>query len=288
MVSMIDIHAHILPGLDDGARTLRESLKMCLIAYRDGTRTIVATPHTLNGVYQNDRSTILAKVRELNRALIKFGLQNPHYGMRILASKTQNPQSTIRNSKLQDRNPKFEIRILPGADVHFSDVTLCQLDAGKVTTLGDGGKSLLIEFPSQGIPYGAEDVLFQMIARGFIPIISHPERNLEIGQSPRRYSEMIRMGCLGQITAMSLTGGFGPVVRRAVRELLVRGLVHVIASDAHPADGRPPVLSPAVQAAARIVGQKEALKMVTEYPQAILDGRRPDVRTHDAVGADYR
>ena len=132
-----------------------------------------------------------------------------------------------------------------------------------------------MEFPFQGIPYGTEEVLFQLISRKIIPIISHPERNLEIGQSLRRYREMIRMGCLGQVTAMSLTDGFGPGVRQLAEKLLSKGLIHIIASDAHSTDGRPPVLSPGVRAAAKIVGEEEARKMVTEYPQAILEGRTP-------------
>jgi protein-tyrosine phosphatase len=254
--SVIDLHTHILPGLDDGAKTIRDSLGMCVVAYRDGIRTIVATPHTLNGSYDNERSTILAKVQELNAAIKKelsfVGNKFPHGGTPAL-------------------------RILPGADVHLCEETLGQLDGGKVTTIADRGKHLLLEFPSYGIPYGAEDVLFQLRTRGIIPIISHPERNLEIGERPRRYYEMIRMGCLGQLTAMSLTGEFGLRVRRVAEHLLRKGFVHLIASDAHSVDGRAPVLSHAVRVAARIKGQREALRMVTEYPQAILEGRSPDV-----------
>lgn len=182
-------------------------------------------------------------------------------------------------------NAKSELKILPGADVHFCDQTLRQLDERNLTTIGDGGKYVLLEFPFQGIPYGAEAVLFQMITTGSIPIISHPERNFEVGRNPRLYYKMIRMGCLGQVTGMSLTGGFGPGVKRVAEKLLTKGLVHLIASDAHSTTGRPPVLSPAVRVAARIVGQQEAQRMVTEYPQAILEGRRPDVRA--PTGCSY-
>jgi len=258
---MIDLHTHILSGLDDGANTIEESLEMCRIAYRDGIRTIVATPHTLNGLYRNDRPSILTKVQELNAALKRFQIQNPNSG--IFLSTILKPQTSI------------PLRILPGADVHLNDQTIPQLDTGKVTTIGDKGKCLLLEFPFTGIPYGAEEVLHQLISRGIIPIISHPERNLEVEQNPKRYGEMIRMGCLGQVTASSLTNGFGPEVRRLSEKLLTEGLIHIIASDAHSTDGRPPVLSQAVRAAAKIVGEKEALRMVTDYPQSILEGRRP-------------
>jgi protein-tyrosine phosphatase len=265
---MIDLHSHILHGLDDGARSLEESLRMCEIGYRDGIRTIVATPHTLNGVYQNNRSTILAKVKELNTAL-----EESHF----LLDKRQNEK--VLRSKYEICSSKTEkaLTILPGADVHLCQEMLSQLDEGKVTTIGDGGKSLLIEFPSQRIPYGAEEVLLQLIERGVIPVITHPERNMDVLQRPQRYHEMIRMGCLGQVTATSLTGGFGPEARQFAEQLLKHRLLHVIASDAHSTNGRSPVLTSAVEAAEKIVGKEEAWRMVTEYPQAILEGRRPDV-----------
>ncbi|MFQ6078444.1 MAG: tyrosine-protein phosphatase, partial [Thermodesulfobacteriota bacterium] len=171
-----------------------------------------------------------------------------------------------------------------GADVHLNDQTIPQLYGGKVTTIGDKGRCLLLEFPFMGIPYGAEEVLHQLISTGIIPIISHPERNVEVNQNPKRYHEIIRMGCLGQVTAMSLTDGFGPGSKRLAERLLSKGLIHIIASDAHSTDGRPPVLSPAARAAAKIVGEKEALRMVTDHPQAILEGRRPDVREPKPLG----
>lgn len=271
---MIDLHSHILPGLDDGAETIEESIQMSWISYRDGIRTIVATPHTLNGIYQNDRSVILTKVQELNEMIMKFGVRSSESGVKNLQSAILNPQSSM--SSAFSLLPSA-IRVLPGADVHFSEQILRQLDQGKATTVGDGGKFLFVEFPSSGIPYRAEEVLFQLRARGIIPVISHPERNMEIAKRPQRYYEMIRMGCLGQVTAMSLTGGFGRETKRIAEKLLTHRLLHFIASDAHSTNGRIPVLSPAVRVAGEILGEEEARKMVTEYPQAILEGHRPDV-----------
>jgi len=264
-IEMIDLHTHILSGLDDGPRTLDESIEMCWMSYRDGVRTIVATPHTLNGLYINDRATILTKVEEFNDALMKFGIRNSKLEIENPESKKVIPQSAI------------PLRVLPGADVRFCEEILLRLDQGKVTTVGDGGRFLSIEFPFQGIPYRAEDILFRLMTRGIIPIISHPERNLEILDRPKRYYEMIRMGCLGQVTAMSLTGGFGHGARRGVEKLVKKRLVHFIASDAHSIDGRPPILSEGLRAAEKIVGKEEARKMVSDYPRAILEGRRPDV-----------
>ena len=240
-------------------------MAMCRISFRDGIRTVLATPHTLNGVYQNDRSTILAKVQELNRKIAECRMQNAECRIPETSSAFCLPPSA------------FSFTILPGADVHFSPDLLNQIDEGKALTIGDWGKYLLLEFPFQGVPRGVEEVLFQLMVRGITPIISHPERNLEIAYKAQRYFEMIRMGCLGQVTAMSLTGEFGEEVKRVAEKLLKGSLVHIIASDAHSTNSRPPILSSAVQAAARIVGEGEARKMVTEYPQAVLDGQRPNV-----------
>lgn len=169
------------------------------------------------------------------------------------------------------------LKILPGADVHFSFDLLQLCENGEIITVNDNGRYLMVEFDFQGIPYRGEEVLFRLIMHGIIPIITHPERNLEIARTPNRYYEIIKMGCLGQVTAMSLTGGFGSGVRLIAEKLLKNRLVHIIASDTHSINGRPPILSTAVRATEKIVGKEEAQKMVTEYPQAVLDGRMPDV-----------
>jgi protein-tyrosine phosphatase len=255
---MIDLHCHILAGLDDGPGTVEESLAMARMGYEDGIRVVVATPHTLNGLHLNGRSTILAKVEELNEKLVRDRIVN-----------TQSEETGL-NSAI--RNPKSELRVLPGADVRLCEKTLQELDEGNVLTVGDEGKYLLLEFPTQSVPLQSESILMQFLKRGLTPIITHPERNVEICRKPERYYEMIRMGCLGQVTAMSLTGGFGPEARRVAEKLLTYRLLHIIASDAHSTNGRPPVLSQAVEAAGRIIGETEARKMVIDHPQAILEG----------------
>jgi protein-tyrosine phosphatase len=292
IVEMIDLHSHLLPGLDDGAKTLDESVQMCWISYQDGVRTIVATPHTLNGLYFNNRETILLKVQELNETLTQCGMRNAECGIRN--SKSQIESSSV-NSAIRDpclsgrqarsaitlnsalRTPQSAIRVLPGSDVRLCENTLAHLDQGKVMTVSDSKKYLFLEFPFHAIPYQAEEIIFQIMTRGIIPIITHPERNPEIAERPQRYFEMIRMGCLGQVTAMSLTGEFGSRMRQTAERLLKKRLIHFIASDAHSIDGRPPILSEGVRAAEKIVGKEEAQKMVTEYPQAIVEGRKPNV-----------
>jgi protein-tyrosine phosphatase len=273
MIEMIDLHAHILPRLDDGAESLEESVEMCRMSYKDGVRTMVATPHILPGVYKNNRSTILAKTQELNEAITKCGLRNAELGIQTPRANPEN--SSTNHSAL--RTPSSEFRILPGADVHFCPNLLQLCENGEIVTVNDDGHYLMVEFDFMSLPYQGEEVLFQLIARGIIPVITHPERNLEIARAPKRYYKMIKMGCLGQVTAMSLTGEFGSEVKRVADRLLAHRLIHFIASDTHSVHERPPLLSPAVREAEKMVGGEEAQRMVTEYPHALLEGRRPDV-----------
>ncbi len=249
---------------------MEDSIQMCRISHQDGIETIVATPHILPGIYKNDRSTILPQVAELNNALGKFGMLNNDPIAQFL-----NDAARQESQSASGLNSAF--KILPGADVHFSPDLLERLERKEIVTVNDQGRYLMIEFAFQGIPYLAEEVLFQLMTNGITPIISHPERNMEIGQRPQRYYGMVRMGCLGQVTAMSLTGEFGPGIKKSAERLLAKRLIHIIASDAHSPDGRPPILSAGVKAAEKIVGKKEARKMVTEYPEAVIEGRKPDV-----------
>ena len=274
MIEMIDLHAHILPRLDDGAESLEESIEMCRISYKDGVRTIVATPHILPGVYKNNRPTILTKTQELNEAIEKLGVESsPACTKRFGEGREFGVQDSGAST-----HPRIDLlRILPGADVHFSPNLLQLCENGEIVTVNDDGRYLMVEFDFMNLPYQGEEVLFQLIAHGIIPVITHPERNLEIARAPKRYFKMIKMGCLGQVTAMSLTGEFGPEVKRVAERLLAHRLIHFIASDTHSVRERPPLLSPAVREAEKMVGREEAQRMVTEYPRALLEGRRPDV-----------
>ncbi len=245
-LKMIDLHCHILPGLDDGPQTMDEAVQMCQMAFHDGVRTIVATPHVLDGVYQNSKAMILKGIQKLN-------------------------------AEIQTHHSGLPLNILPGSDIHFSEAIIQQIDQGEATTIGDLGKYMLVEFPFQAIPFQAEKILFQILDRGWIPILTHPERNLEVMRKPERYYEMIRMGCLGQVTAMSLTGEFGSQVKQLAEKLMQSHLVHLMASDAHSADRRPPILSSGVKAAEKLVGKTEAEKMVSDYPRAILEGKKLDL-----------
>jgi protein-tyrosine phosphatase len=262
--------------LDDGPGTVEESLAMARMGYGDGIRVVVATPHTLNGLHQNGRSAILTKVEELKEAMNQFGFRNSDCEIEnqgVPGAELRTPNAEPGSFGAERRAPTAELKILPGADVRLCEKTLQELDGGNVLTIGDEGKYLLLEFPTPSVPPQSESLLTRLLNRGIVPIITHPERNAEIVRRPERYYEMIRMGCLGQVTAMSLTGGFGAEAKRIAEKLLSYRLLHIIASDAHSTNGRPPVLSQAVEAAGKIIGESEARKMVVDTPQAILEGR---------------
>ena len=167
-MEMIDIHNHILYGLDDGAKTLEESIEMCQISFNDGVRMIVATPHTLNSVYENNRSAILTKVQELNAIIDKEFVYIPSHSIRSRrGSATRRPNNPGTNH--DDPTNHVHLKIVPGADVHFSEEVLSPEYQDKIMTVADGGKFLLLEFPFQGIPFQAETILFELMVRGVTP-----------------------------------------------------------------------------------------------------------------------
>jgi len=210
---MIDIHCHILPDVDDGARSLEESLKMAARAVKDGIDEIVATPHALNGVYDNGAEDIVAGVAAL--------------------------QKTFSANHL-------DLKLHPGADIHLCTDMVQRIGNREACTIDDAGRFILLELPSQTIPAGVKNEIFALKLNGITPIITHPERNVVIQRDPTVLAGLIQMGALSQVTAMSLTGHFGEFTAHIARFLMRHRLIHVIASDAHSAEDRPPVLSEAV------------------------------------------
>jgi protein-tyrosine phosphatase len=238
---MLDLHCHILPGIDDGAKDLDESLKMCELARKDGINTIVATPHLNPGVYEPERELILAKVNELNRL--------NHVNMRIL----------------------------PGADNRVHPELLASIEKGQALTLNDNMRYILLELPAHFLFHQIKDLIRGLKDKGITPIITHPERHVQIQRNLYLLYEFIKAGTLAQITAMGITGEFGLEIKRLSKRLLAHNLIQVIASDAHSSSKRPPILSRAVEEATRILGLNEATNMVTANPEAIIEGRAFEV-----------
>lgn len=241
---MIDIHSHILPGLDDGAQTWEEALQMARLAVADGIRIMVASPH----LYQN----------------------------RVVDNETLNDKETILDTvkqfKQKLREEEIDLEILPGCDTPLCFELIRLMDNGQLLTINDGNRYLLLELPDTSFPPATEQVCFRLQSKGVTPIITHPERNFIIQEMPAKIERLLDLGCLVQITGSSLLGVFGRGVAKFTRLLVKKGYVHLVASDAHNTRSRPPVLSPAVEALSALVGPEQARAMVTVIPEKIVKG----------------
>lgn len=236
---MIDIHAHILPSLDDGPETIEESIELCKVAANDGIKTIVATPHSKDGVYETKSVEILKAVETLN---------------------------------LQLKANQIDIEILPGAEVHISVGLVESIKSGDVLTINNGGKFILFELPFVFIPPGTDKFIFNLKANGIVPIIAHAERLSAFQRNPELVDQLVKIGARVQVNAHGLTKRASRRERKCAEWLLRNELVHFIASDTHSLKGRPPILSEAVECASRIVDEEEARKLVCHNPEQIING----------------
>lgn len=236
---MIDIHTHILPGLDDGAESLEEALAMARMAAADGIETLFATPHVIPGSYGSSSEGILKAAGELQTFL---------------------------------EENDISIRILPGAEYYIGPELPEMCAGGKALFLNNKKKYLLVEFPALQVPPYTEQVFYDLRLQGIIPVIAHPERNREFAGKPVLLYNLISKGALVQITSGSLTGLFGKSVSQTAREFVSRGWAHFIASDAHSSRGRAPVLGSAFKAASSIIGEEAAKSLVYENPLRVVDG----------------
>lgn len=252
---MIDLHTHILPGVDDGADTEDESVEFVRMALRDGVRTIVATPHCNEGSYFNQLSDIQAGVRRLQQRLIREDL---------------------------------ELELVPGAEVHLCPDLVERVRDGRAPTLGNNGKTLLLELSLTQYPVELANLIFQLKLAGLEILLAHPERIRYFQEDRKRYEDVVRIGAYGQITAGSILGTFGKRARAYSEELLREGLIHVVASDAHSLRGRPPVLTPAIEQMIPLVGEQRARSMADGIPRALVAGKTPDVPPVDGAPARHR
>jgi protein-tyrosine phosphatase len=164
------------------------------------------------------------------------------------------------------------LRVLPGADVRIEPDMLSLIQAGQVLTLGDHGRHVLLELPHE-IYFPLEPVLEQLHAAGMVGILSHPERNQGLLRDPRHLAPLVEMGCLMQVTCGSLTGTFGPASQQMSEWMLDQGLVHILATDAHGARSRRPLMDRSYQIASRLAGPEVATRLCCTNPTAIAAGR---------------
>ena len=241
---VIDIHCHILPGLDDGAQDWAQSLEMARISAEDGVLGIVCTPHFSPVFPANNRTAILEAVEELRERLRAAGIRIELY-------------------------PGCELAIAP--DLHE------RIESGELLTINGNGKIALVEMPTGVIPPNLDRFLWMMQVKGINVILAHPERNYPLMKNPSVLFEWIQAGALVQITGASLTGHHGKEVQKLSLGLLRHRMVHFVASDSHGPARRTPMLSRARTIAESVIGSEEAHKIFCEHPAGILDGEFPDV-----------
>ncbi len=224
---MVDLHAHILPGLDDGPADLETAVEMARIAVEDGISIIVAAPHFIEGSMENRKDLILQRVDEFQQVLDREGMP---------------------------------LKVIPGAEVYLSPETPERLRRGELLTINNRGTHLLVEFPIHSVPVFAEEILFKLKVLGVTPIIAHPERTIELFKQPERILELTAKGCLIQVNGGSLTGLYGEKVRKTACLLVEQDLIHLIGSDAHSTGGRSPKIKEALDIVEKIKpGKKEEI-----------------------------
>lgn len=239
--ALIDLHCHLLPGIDDGAADLAMSLAMARMASKDGIRTIACTPHIYPGLYENNapgiRKAIATLQAELNRQ-------------------------------------KIPLRLVEGADVHLQPDLVDGIRAGRIPTLARS-RYLLLEPPHHVAPPNFEASVFQLAVSGFVPVITHPERLTWIEDHYAIFERLAQSGVWMQLTSGSLTGRFGRRPKYWSERMLDEGLVDILATDSHHPVKRPPLLREGYEAAAARVGAEEARHMVVTRPNGIVTNANP-------------
>jgi protein-tyrosine phosphatase len=238
---MLDLHCHLLPAIDDGATDLDMSLEMARIAFDDGIRTVACTPHIYPGMYDNDAPGIRRAIAALQTELDRAGIG---------------------------------LRLLPGADVHLDPGLVDGIREDRVPTLA-GSRYLLLEPPHHVAPPRFEASVFTLMAAGYVPVITHPERLKWIEHDFDVFVRLVERGVWMQVTAGALTGRFGKRVTYWAEKFVGEGMTHLLATDAHHPQRRPPLLAEAREAAASLVGEDEAWHLVRTRPDGIVRDLAP-------------
>jgi len=237
--TFVDIHCHLLPEMDDGASSWDESLAMARLAVADGIQTIVATPHQLGTYAKNDGATIRKRTKQFQQLL---------------------------------HEQNVPLVVLPGAEVRIEPDMVAGLKAGKLVSLADRQKHVMIELP-HSLYFSLDGLLEQLRRSGMTAILAHPERNGGLLRNPRLVASLVEQGCLMQVTAASLLGTFGSSCQQMAERLLQQGLVHVIATDAHGPRNRRPLMRQAFEHLGKIVGKETAVSLCCHNPARIAKGQ---------------
>jgi protein-tyrosine phosphatase len=240
---LVDCHVHLLPGVDDGARSLEEALAMARLAIEDGITAAVVTPHHFNGSYSNEAQLIREQVATLKHELSAAGIP---------------------------------LDIYPGSELHLVPELPDALRTGKAMTFGDWGKAALVELPVHHIPIGTQQILESCLMQGITPVIAHPERNAQLCERLQILEDWIAMGCLAQVTVQSCTGRFGSRIQQAARRMVETRLIHIAASDGHRPYNRVPQMAEGRSVIAEWTDEDTADLLTSVYPRSLLRGERMD------------
>ena len=239
---MIDLHCHILPGIDDGAPDLETALAMARVSVADQVSTLACTPHIYPGLYDNTVPGIQTAIEQLRQELAAA---------------------------------EIELELVMGADIQITPDLRYRLQTGAVPTL-NGSRYFLFEPPHHVCPPRFTELAFSVCAAGYVPVLTHPERLSWIGSHYDVFVDLARKGVWMQVTAGSLTGRFGRNACYWAERMLNEGLVHLLATDAHGVGRRSPLLGEGAAAAEKWVGAEEARYLVEERPRAILTNQAPN------------
>lgn len=236
---MIDIHCHILAGIDDGAADFTESLEMAQAAAKEGIKKIIATPHHQNGSYVNYKDDIIQKTKELNEYL---------------------------------QSEQVKVEILPGQETRIYGEMVEDYEQGEILTLAEVSTYVFVELPSGHVPRYTEQLLFDLQMKGLTPVIVHPERNAELIEQPDKLYQFVKNGTATQVTAASLVGYFGKKIQKFSEDLIQANLTHFIASDAHNTTTRAFKMEEALEAVNGKFGT-DTLFMLMDNSELVADGK---------------
>jgi len=238
---VIDIHCHLLPGIDDGAPDVSTALQMVRLAVEDGIEAMVFTPHIHSGRYENTRQSIQESLLSFQQDLFQAGIK---------------------------------IKTTAAAEVRISPEIPRMVENEQLPYIGehDGQHVFLLEFPHGHIPPGSDKLVQWLLDNKIKPIIAHPERNKEVLRDLSRIQPYVSAGCLLQVTAGAVSGLFGKPARQRAIQMLKKGWVFALASDAHNVDYRPPLLQAGRLAAAKVIGEAEAGRLVRDNPWSVVEG----------------
>ncbi|QNK48163.1 tyrosine protein phosphatase [Brevibacterium sp. PAMC23299] len=240
---MIDIHCHIIPGVDDGSADMEESLNMAKNAVEAGITHIFATPHHLNEKFVNVKIDIIEGVVSLNKSL-------------------------------QQNNIPLTIRC--GQEVRIHRDIFTSLEKEEILTLDDKGTYLLLELPSGKVPTYTKEVIYELLLKGITPIIVHPERNKELIENPKLLFELVQEGALTQVTSGSIIGNFGKSIQSFSKKIIEHNLAHFIATDAHNIGTRGFSLQQAYETITKAYGI-ECTFHFKENAEQLIKGQSPSV-----------